>query len=387
MNPSLSDEQKMLDATIQRLCEDIFSLQALRDVEKSDGGFSQALWEAFGKHGICGVQVVEAYEGLGLGAVEAAIIYERLGRSLVHTPHFVSCILAARLIAVGGSAMQKQRWLPRIATGEIHLTVASLEPEGDARASGINLLAVDDGDTLILQGCKHFVPFAETADAMIVLARRAGLPSGNVIAVIVDSKSSGLRIRRQHNLATEPYSSVLFQNVRVPLENILNSGRDSWNIWREAMFNGIIPLAAMATGAAGAALEMSVKYANERQAFGRAIGGFQALAHDLADAAVAIQGCRAMVRRAAATCDGGRPFRRLAAMAKLQACSTFRSVSALSIQVHGGIGYTLSADPQLYFRRAKQWQLLNWSDADLENEIYELTFTEASSEHAMADDV
>ena len=183
----------------------------------------------------------------------------------------------------------------------------------------------------------------------------------------------------QRNLAAEPHSLLRFERVVVPSARALLGGADIWDHWQRVMFGGIIPLAAQAVGAANRVHEIAVAYSKERHAFGRAIGGFQAIAHYLADAIVAIEGCRTLVHQAAWARDKGLPFHALAAMAKLKAGAMLQQTSALAIQVHGGLGYTTAADPQLFFRRAKQWQVLNWDESCLEGHIADLCLGEVGS--------
>ncbi|MDR3506446.1 MAG: acyl-CoA/acyl-ACP dehydrogenase [Caulobacteraceae bacterium] len=381
MELRLSEEQEMLTDLVRRICQDSFPTSELRAAEASEAGYSQALWSALVEHGICGAQVSADFGGLGLGATEGAVIYEELGRALANSPHFSSCVLAANLIALGGDAAQRGRWLPAIASGEARLTVASLEPAGDFSPRGVTLAAVWRGDEVALSGAKHFVPFGAEADRVLVLARARdpGAVVSHVVAVLVDPRADGVTCVRQRDLAGEPHVAMTFKDVRIPVAEVLNGGEDIWPHWRAAMFQSLIPLAAQAVGAADQALAMSVAYAKEREAFGRPIGGFQSIAHDLAEALVAVRGARVLVHQAAWARDTGRPFERLAAMAKYQACAVFRRVSALTIQVHGGLGYTTACDAQLYYRRAKQWQILNWDHALLEDEIGELTLGRRAS--------
>ena len=135
------------------------------------------------------------------------------------------------------------------------------------------------------------------------------------------------------------------------------------------MHDGIILLAAQAIGGADRALEMTVEYAKERQQFDKPLGAFQAIAHYLADAATEVDGGRTLVYEAGWARSTGRPVQRLAPMAKLFACDTFRSVTAMAEQVFGGVGFTLEYDIQLYFRRAKQLQLSWWDTRYLEELI------------------
>jgi alkylation response protein AidB-like acyl-CoA dehydrogenase len=372
MELRLSEEQEMLADLVRRICQDVFPSTELRAAEASEAGFSKTLWSALVEHGISGVRVAPAFGGLGLGALDTVVIYEELGRALAGTPHFSSCILAAGLVASGGDDEQRARWLPGVAAGATCLSVASLEPGGGYGPGGVGLVAERRGGEVVLSGRKHFVPFGAGADGVLVLAR-LGSADGRIVAVLVDPKGEGVEVVRQRDLAGEPHAAMSFDAVRAPAADVLGGGEDVWDAWREAMFEGLVPLAAQAVGAASRVHEMSVAYAKEREAFGRPIGGFQAIAHDLAEALVAVAGARGLVRQAACARDSGRPFRRLAAMAKLQACAVFRRVSALAIQVHGGLGYTNACDAQLYFRRAKQWQVLDWDAAALEDEIADLT--------------
>ena len=380
MELSLSEEQEMLVDLVRRICEDHGASADLRAAEASAAGFSEALWAALIEQGVGGVQIPAAYGGLGLGALEGAALYGELGRALAATPHFVSCMLAARLIALAGAADQKARWLPALAAGETCLSLASLEPGGDFSRAGVQLTAEASGEDVLLTGRKHFAPYAGRVDALVVLARRRRGDEHAVIAAVVDAKAPGVSIVRQHDLAGEPHASVGFANVRVAAADLLNGGGDIWEHWRGAMFDSLIPLAAQAVGAARRAHELSVAYAKQREAFGRPIGGFQAIAHDLAEALVAIRGAEVLVWQAAWARDAGRPFHRLAAMAKFQACGVLRKVASLAIQVHGGLGYTTACDVQLYFRRAKSWQMLNWDLATLETEIADLSLARAPAE-------
>ena len=141
------------------------------------------------------------------------------------------------------------------------------------------------------------------------------------------------------------------------------------------MAQQLLSLASYAIGAAERVHEISVEYAKYRRAFGRAIGGFQSIAHYLAEMAVAIEGARTLVYEAAWCKDENRGYQHLAAMAKLQACDVFCRAAAVAIQVHGGLGYTTEADPQLFYRRAKQLELMHGGADWLEKKIAEHLFS------------
>ena len=381
MDLNFSEEQTMFGDMVRRLCEDVFPLAELRAIEGSDPGYSRVLWGSLAELGITGLNIAEQYGGLGLGALAAAVIYEQFGRSLAVSPHHASSVLAAGLLQRSGSEQQRQRWLPALADGSARVVIASIDPGGDFSPRGVAATALRAGDEIRLSGIKHFVPFASDAGAIIVLARCGA----EIVAALVDANAAGVERRYQPNLAREPYFELALDDVRVPVSALLNEGADIWQAWQETMYDGLIAHAAQAVGAAARVHEMSVAYAKQREAFGRPIGGFQAIAHYLADVVVEIEGCRTLVHQAAWARDAGKPFQCLAAMAKLQACAMFRRAAAVAIQVHGGLGYTIEGDPQLYFRRAKQWQSLFWNEATLEEKIADLVLGPVADEAAPTD--
>ena len=154
---------------------------------------------------------------------------------------------------------------------------------------------------------------------------------------------------------------MVLEGVTVTAADRIGPAGSGWATWGEVLTDGLVLLAAQAIGGARYALEITVQYAKDRQQFDKPLGAFQAIAHYLADAVTAVDGGEQLVHEAAWAGASGRPVDRLAPMAKLFACQTFRDVTAMAQQVFGGIGFTLDFDIQLYFRRAKQQQL-NWSD-------------------------
>jgi len=162
---------------------------------------------------------------------------------------------------------------------------------------------------------------------------------------------------------------VRFENVRLAASDRLGAPGTGWPHFESVMQRAIILAAAQAVGGAARALEITVEYAKERKQFGKPIGSFQSLSHYLADAATSVAGARTLVHQAAWAAANGKPIERLAPMAKLYACQTYRDVTAMCQQVWGGVGFTVEYDIQLFFRRAKQLQLSWWDDRQLEERI------------------
>jgi alkylation response protein AidB-like acyl-CoA dehydrogenase len=377
MDLIFSEEQQMLRDMTRRLCEDFAPLTVLRQLEGTEPGYSDDFWKALIDAGMSGLTIADKDGGLGLGATEMMIVHEEFGRALAFSPHFVSSVLAAHLISTTGNTAQRQRWLPSIASGQSIVSIGSLEPQGGHELSDIQCSAKRTATGYRLSGTKHFVAYAARAHAAVILAR-VGTATDDVIALLVDLKSPGVSIQYQPNHAREAVYQVTLRDVDVSIEDALKDGQPMATEWQDAMYSGLIALAAQAVGGAERAHAMAVEYAKVREAFGKPIGSFQAVAHSLADVAVDIEGCRMLVRQAAWAKDRGYDFHRVAAIAKLQACEMYRRTAGVTIQVHGGIGFTNDADPQLFFRRAKHLQLLHWDSDYLEERIIEMVLQETS---------
>jgi alkylation response protein AidB-like acyl-CoA dehydrogenase len=368
MDLDWSEEQELLRETVRRVCAEHAPLEVVRRMEDDPTGYPPELWKQFAELGITGVAIAEEHGGAGQGMLEAAIVYEELGRALAPTPHFASAILGARILEASGSPAQQREWLPRIASGEAILTPAWLEPDGSFGARGVRLEARRVGDGFALTGSKRHVPFASAATRLVVLARTGAAPD-EIDLFLVDPHAPRVRMTQQRSLAADAQYEVTFEGVPVAAADRIGPAGSGFATFDRAMCDGVILLAASAMGGAERALEITVQYAKERRQFDKPIGSFQAISHYLADAATAIDGGKTLVYEAAWAHARGRSVARLAPMAKLFACQTYRDVTAMCQQVWGGVGFTIEYDIQLYFRRAKQLQISWWDSRHLEERV------------------
>jgi alkylation response protein AidB-like acyl-CoA dehydrogenase len=352
-----TEEQEMLRTMVRGVCASYCPLDTVRSLEDDPAGYPVELWKQMAELDLVGLLLPPAYGGSGMSMLEGAIVYGELGRALAPTPHFVSAVMSAGMLLRAGSDGQRGEWVPRIARGEAICTTAALEPGSGFGPSGVQVNARADGDGFRLDGVKWHVPFAAAATKLVVLAR-TGPAATRVDAFLVDPQDPGVTLTQQHTIASDAQYQVELAGARGERVGAAGTG---WDAWTRTLHDGIILLAAQAAGAARYSLDVTVQYAKDREQFDKPIGAFQAISHYLADAATAVDGAETLAYEAAWAHAAARPTARLAPMAKLFACRTFRDVTATAQQIFGGVGFTLEYDIQLYFRRAKQWQL-SWLD-------------------------
>lgn len=363
-------EQELLRQTVRDVLERHCGLDVVRAMEDDAVGYPPELWSQLGRLDLIGLLLPEEYGGSGMSLVEGVALYEELGRALAPTPHFVSAVMAGGVLAAAGSDEQKERWLRAVTAGEAVLTPAWLEPENGYSPRGVGLRAVPapSGSGFVLDGVKRHVAFASAAERLVVLAR-TGKGDEDVDLFLVDPAGSGVTLRQQFSIASDSQYEVTFSQVTVGEADRIGGAGTGWGTWQKVLEPGLVLLAAQAVGGARYALEITTQYAKDRHQFDKPLGSFQSLAHYLADAVTNLDGAEQLVHEAAWAGATGRPLSSLAPMAKLFACSTFRDITAMAQQIFGGIGFTLDFDIQLYFRRAKQQQLMWANDRTLEDSV------------------
>ncbi len=363
-----SEEQEMLRRSVRALLTDHCGPDVVRAMEDDAIGYPGELWHQMAELDLTGLLLPERFGGAGMSMLEGVVLYEELGRALAPVPHFVSPCLAGGLLVEAGPQAQQDRWLPAVASGERILSVAWLEPGSGYGSRGVTLEARPGGEGFELFGTKRHVAFARAADALVVLAR-TGSGDEDVDLFLVPTDAPGVTLTQQYALASDTQYQVAFDGVALCEEDRLGAPGSGWGTFEKVLKDQIVLLAAQSVGAARRALELTVQYAKDRHQFGKPLGAFQAIAHYLADAVTAVDGAEQLVHEAAWAEATGVTTDRLAPMAKLFADRVFRDTTAMAQQVFGGIGFTLEFDIQLYFRRAKQWQLSWWDSRALEERV------------------
>jgi alkylation response protein AidB-like acyl-CoA dehydrogenase len=358
----LTEEQSMLRDSARGLIGDkapVSHLRQLRDT-KDATGFSRDLWRAFAEMGFCGLLVPENFGGSGLGCVEAGVVMEEIGRTLMPSPFLSSSVLAASALSRGGSAAQQSEHLPRIADGSLLATLA-IDEGAKHRPLMTKMQAVRSGNGFRLRGDKAFVVDGHTADLLIVAARTAGAAGerSGLTLFLVDPRTKGIEIERTAMVDSHNAARVTFDNAEVNADSVLGEVDQGGALLEGVLNIGRGAVASELVGLGEEVFGRTVNYLKERKQFGRAIGEFQALQHRAAQLYIEIEITRAAVLKALQTLDGDFENASAAvAVAKARAGSTATLAVQEGVQMHGGMGMTDQFDIGFFMKRARVCQEL-----------------------------
>jgi len=369
MNLALSEEQEMLKKMAHDFLTDKLPKTVVKEIEQSELGYSPELWKEMAGLGWMGLALPEKYGGSGMSFLDLAVLLEEMGRACLPGPYFSTVVLGGLTIADIGSEGQKQEYLPKLASGEIILTLALTEPSA-RYDTAIETTATANKDGYVLNGTKLFVPDAHIADYMLVVARtdkRAKAEEGITI-FIVDGKSPGISYSVLKTIANDKLCEVVFDQVKVPKENILGELNLGWNEVQRIVQRAAVAKCCEMVGCIQQALDMTVNYAKERKQYDRPIGSFQIIQHYCADMATDVDGTRLSTYQAAWMMSEGLPGTKEIAIAKAWAGEACQRVMALAHQIHGAIGVTIDHDLQYYTRRAKAAEV-SFGDANFYREV------------------
>jgi alkylation response protein AidB-like acyl-CoA dehydrogenase len=358
----LTEEQSMLRDSARGLISDkapVSHLRALRD-GKDATGFSRDLWKAFAEMGFAGLLVPEKFGGSGLGYVEAGVVMEEIGRTLMPSPFLSTAVLAASALSRGGSEAQQSAHLPGIADGSL-LAALAVDEGAKHRPLQINLQAVRSGNGFKLSGAKALVVDGHTADLLIVAARTGGAAGelNGLTLFLVDPKAKGVAVERTVMVDAHNAARIEFANVEVNADQVLGEVDQGG-----ALLDGVLNIGrgAVASEMVGLSEEVfgrTVTYLKERKQFGKLIGEFQALQHRAAELYIDIEITRSAVLKALQALDGDFDHAAAAiAVAKARAGTTATRAVQEGVQMHGGMGMTDQFDIGFFMKRARVCQEL-----------------------------
>jgi alkylation response protein AidB-like acyl-CoA dehydrogenase len=351
---AFSEEQEMLRASARDFLAKECGSKVVRKLMDSADAYDPALWKKIAGLGWTALGIPERYGGVGT-FLDLIVVLEEAGRALLPGPFFATMGLAVPTIIEAGTEAQKKEVLGAIAAGNARATLAMTEPAGRWDASGITLTAKPAGNGWRLDGIKLFVPDAENADYMVVVARTRGEGEDGVSLFLVKGEPKGMTVSQLKTMdMTRRWSEVRFEGVELEGSALMGAPHQAWPALKRALEWATAALCAEMIGGAQKVLETSTEYAKTRHQFGKPIGIYQAVSHKLADMLVLSESGRSATYYAAWAVDADAPDRSLASsMAKAYVSDAYRKVAGDGIQVHGGIGFTWEHDMHLYFKRAK----------------------------------
>lgn len=348
----LTEEQTMLEEAARGFLNETAPIAHLRDLRdhRDADGVSRDLWAAFGEMGLAGVLVPEAHGGSGLGAVEAGVIAEAIGRNLTPSPFLSTGVLAATALQAGSE--EQQRWLPEIAAGRLIAAVA-IDEGRKHRPDRIETTAVRSGNGWRLDGAKAMVLDGHVADVLIVAART----DEGLGLFVVEPNADGLTVER--TVMVDAHNAARLTLDGVPVDAGALIGAADGALFERVVDHGVAITAAEMTGAAQAAYDQTMAYLRERKQFGKAIGEFQALQHRAAHLYAELEITRAAVIRALQLLDSDpEAAHRAVAVAKARAGKSSELAVQEAVQMHGGVGMTDEFDVGLYMKRIRVCQEL-----------------------------
>ena len=353
----LTEEQSLLRDSARGFISNhapVSHLRQLRD-SRDAAGFSRELWKSFADMGFTGLLVPEDFGGSGLGCVEAGVVMEEIGRTLMPSPFLSTAVLGASLLARGGSGAQKSEYLPKMSAGEL-LAALAVDEGTKHRPLQTTMQAVRSGNGFRLDGAKAFVVDGHVAGLLIVAALTAGNAgeADGLTLFLVDPKIRGVAIERTAMVDSHNAARIEFENVEVTADHVLGEVDQGF-----ALLDGVLNIGrgAVASEMVGLSEEVfgrTVSYLKERKQFGKAIGEFQALQHRAAELYIDIEITRAAVLKALQMLDGD--FENAAAavaVAKARAGTTAARAVQEGVQMHGGMGMTDQFDIGFFMKRAR----------------------------------
>src|SRR5262245_18670981 len=371
MDFGFSEEQEMLRSSARDFLAKEAPMTYVRKMMEDEVGFTGNLWKKMADLGWMGLILPEEYGGSGLDFVDLIVVLEEMGRVVLPGPFFSTVVLGGVALLEGGSDALKHALLPKLASGDLKVTLAQLEPSGRWDADGIQLAAKADGGGFVLTGTKLFVPDAHVADEMVVAARTPGSKGRDGISLfLVDARAAGITTTQLKTMdQTRKLAEVVLKDVRVPADRVLGKVGGGWALLDRIVDRGKVGLCAEMCGGAQRVLEMSVDYAKVREQFGKPIGSFQAIQHKCANMLVEVESSKSVTYYAAwAVANDVAEAPLAAAMAKAYCSDAYRHVSGEGIQIHGGIGFTWEHDMHIYFKRAKSSEV-TFGDATWNREL------------------
>jgi len=367
MDFDLSEEQRLLKDSVERLLADRYAFEQRKVHGQGPEGWSRELWAQYAELGLLGLPFAEEQGGSAGGAIETMIAMEAFGRALALEPYLATVVLGGGFLRHGGTAAQQAELVPQIAAGSLRLAFAHTERQSRYDLFDIATTAQPDGAGWLLDGEKGVVLHGDSADKLVVTARVGGgrRDHDGIGVFLVDADAAGMTRRGYPTQDGLRAAEIGLAGVRVGADGALGEPGNALPLVERVVDEAIAALCAEAVGIMAVMHETTVEYLKTRKQFGREIGKFQVLQHRAVDMLIALEQARSMAMYATMMAGEANPAERRAAIgaAKVQIGRSGRSVGQGAVQLHGGIGMTIEYKLGHYFKRMTMIDTL-FGDAD-----------------------
>lgn len=325
--------------------------------------FPKEVIQKAGELGFCSLYSPETEGGMGLSRLDASIIFEELAKGCTATTAMLTIHnMATWMVTTWGTQMLRQVWSEPLTTGQMLASYCLTEPDAGSDAASLKTKAVREGNEYVISGSKMFISGAGETELLVVMCRTGQAGPKGISAIAVPANAEGIiygKAEDKMGWNAQPTRLITFDNVRVPVSNLLGDENQGFTLAMKGLDGGRINIATCSIGTAQAALARATQYMNERQQFGKPLAAFQALQFKLADMATELVAARQMVRLGAFKLDSGDPeATAYCAMAKRFATDVGFQVCDAALQIHGGYGYIGEYPLERHFRDVRVHQIL-----------------------------
>ena len=358
MDFSFSEEQTLLRESVRRLMDKVATPEYIRRLDREQA-YPYELYQQWVDLGLLRMPFAEEYGGLGGGVLDMAIISEELARkSFDFFTAYGGSVFCGLNVQRKGSEEQKRRWLPRLLSGDIKMSISMSEPDAGSDVGAMRTSARREGDHWVINGQKLWATGAGAKNNVICLYAKTDTKAHyrqGISLFLIENDTPGIKLRKLDMMGRRCVGTyeIFFDDVRVPADRLVGGENKGWDCLLSGLQLERICSTAGYCGAAQSVLDLAVAYAKERKQFGKPIGTFQALGHTLADLATEVEAARTLMWRAAWKASTGEDALREISMAKLFASEVYVKSTSVGMQVFGGYGYNMEFDMQRHFRDAR----------------------------------
>jgi alkylation response protein AidB-like acyl-CoA dehydrogenase len=354
MNFELSEEQKMIQQSVERFVQENYDLTNRVKISSEDPGYSQEYWTAMAELGWLGLAFSEEEGGFGGNQIDTLVLMEQFGKGLVLEPFLANIVLGGGAIKRGGSPAIKESTLPNLIEGNLQVTLAYAEEQSRFDIEDVATAAREDGSNFIINGKKSMVLNAESADKIVVVTRTSGsqVDEDGISLFLVDATSKGIERENFPTVDGLRASEITFTDVEVPSDNLIGEKDKGFSILQAVVNDAILALSAEAVGAMEVLYKDTVEYTQQREQFDHPLSDFQVLQHRMVDMFMEYEQCKSLLLRATMETvqDPILAQRTVHALKHLIGKSGI-FVGESAVQLHGGMGVTEELRIGHFFKR------------------------------------